>query len=161
MMTQSPALWGAAFAALIYVMGNGLWINRLVRRRLWLGWLLWSVSCVVVLVVGAAIENHFGTGSSIGDRLSSVDMENHWISLSLYALISVPGAACVILRQSMRWTQVALFSIALVLFIPAGLHLEGEGGSLYVGLGLAFAVCAILWVWQVTFDTEPSVVRAS
>jgi len=155
MMAQSPALWGAGFAALIYVMGNALWTNRLVRRKLWMGWLLWGASCVLVLIAGAAIENHFGTGASIGDRLSSVDMENHWISLALYALMSVPGAACVILQQNIRWTRIALMSIALVLFIPAGMHLGDNEGSAILGIGLAIVVCGMLWLWQTTLDEEP------
>jgi len=156
MITQSPALWGAAFAALIYVMGNGLWVNRLVRQKIWMGWLLWIISCTLVLVSGAAIENYFGTGASIVDRLTSVDVENHWIALALYALMSVPGAACVILRQNIHWTRIALSSVALILFIPAGMHIGNDGGSIVLGLGLAAAVCATLWLWQATLDQEPS-----
>jgi len=157
MIAQSPALWGASFAAAIYVLGNALWTNRMVRRKLWRGWLLWSLSCIVVLVTGAAIENHFGTGVSIGDRLSSVDMENHWIALTLYALMSVPGAACVILRQNIRWTRIAMMTIALILFIPTGMHIgSSNGGSAVLGIALASAVCAILWLWQATLDEEPS-----
>ncbi|MDX8413382.1 MAG: hypothetical protein R8J85_04775 [Mariprofundales bacterium] len=161
MMAQSPALWGAVFAALIYVMGNGLWTNRLARKNLWMGWMLWVLSCVLVLVAGAAVENHFGTGASIGDRLGSVDIENHWIALSLYALMSVPGAACVILKQNIRWTRIALLTIALVLFIPAGMHVDPDGESVALGLGLAAAVCGTIWLWQATLDEEPSVAPAS
>ncbi len=156
MMAQSPALWGALFTAFIYVMGNALWANRMVRRKLWLGWLLWLVSCALVLIAGAAIENHFGTGSSITDRLTSVDMENHWIALSLYALMSVPGAASVILRQNIRWTRLAMIAIAMIIFIPAGMHLGAAGGSIAIGLGLAFIVSALLWLWQATLDEDPA-----
>ena len=128
-MSQSatlwPALWGAAFAATIYLVGNGIWVNRWVRRRLWIGWLAWIISGVLVLVAGAAIENHFGSGSSIGNRLGSVDIENHWIALGLYALLSVPGAACVILKQDIRWTRLAMMRIAFVVVITAGLPLGG------------------------------------
>jgi len=160
-MTQSPALWGAVFAALIYIMGNGLWANRIVRKKVWLGWLLWIISCVVVLIAGAAVENHFGSGASIGDRLASVDVENHWIALSLYALMSVPGAACVILHQNIRWTRIALMSIALILFIPAGMHIGNGLGSTTLGLGLAFSVCATLWLWQATLDEDPATIQVA
>ncbi|MDQ6950192.1 MAG: hypothetical protein Q9M26_00845 [Mariprofundales bacterium] len=154
-MTQSPAIWGASFAAIIYLLGNGIWVNRWARSRPWIGWLTWLISCPVVLIAGAAIENHFGTGSSIIDRLTSVDPQNHWIAIFLYALLSVPGAACVILKQDIRWTRVALMSIALVIFIPAGLNLGKGEGSISLALGLAGAVCGLLWLWQATLDDDP------
>jgi len=160
-MSQSPAVWGAFFAAMIYLMGNGIWINRWVRRRIWIGWLTWIASCAIVLVAGATIENHFGTGTSILDRLTSVDIENHWIALSLYALISVPGAACAILKQNMRWTRLALMGIALVIFIPAGLHLGDSEGSITLALGLAGSLCGMLWLWQATLDDDPIITRGS
>ncbi|MDX8409505.1 MAG: hypothetical protein R8J84_05605 [Mariprofundales bacterium] len=169
-MSQSailgPALWGATFAAAIYLIGNGMWVNRWARNRLWIGWLAWMVSGMLIVIAGAAIENHFGSGSSIAGRLGSVDIENHWIALALYALLSVPGAACVILKQDIRWTRLAMMSIALVLFIPAGLHLgegvnQGAAGSLPLGLGLAGAVCGLLWLWQATLDCEPTTIVRS
>ncbi len=155
MMIQTPALWGAGFAAAIYLIGNGLWTNRLVRRKQWLGWLLWLVSCALVLIVGAAIENHFGVGRSIGERIASVDMENHWIALTLYALMSVPGAACVIFKQSRNWTLLSLVVVALILFIPTGMHISDDAGTPLSGIVLAGAVCGLLWLWLATLDGDP------
>lgn len=40
------APWGMFFAGLMYVIGNGVWVNHLVRQRRWLGWLLWSLAAV-------------------------------------------------------------------------------------------------------------------
>ena len=42
------AVWGVFFAALLYVLGNGVWVNHLVRERAWLGWVLWSALGVVL-----------------------------------------------------------------------------------------------------------------
>ncbi|RMH52844.1 MAG: hypothetical protein D6682_00625 [Zetaproteobacteria bacterium] len=144
------------FAAAIYLLGNGLWANRWVRRRRWLGWLLWLVSCALVLVAGAAIENHLGTGRSILDRLTSVDAENHWIALTLYALMSVPGAASVILGQGRFWTRLALIAVALLIFVPTAFHLGSDIGTPAPAFAIAAALCGLLWLWQAVLDDDPS-----
>jgi len=75
-------------------------VNHLVRERAWLGWLLWSVLGSVLLVVAALFETRLDQAGSMGvmERLGSVDNENHWIAFGLFALLSVPGAASVLLK---------------------------------------------------------------
>ena len=105
--------WGLLIAAMMYVVGNGMWINHLARKRQWLGWMMWSISAVILVVVAAAIEAYLSTsGGGMADRLTGVDGENHWIAVSLYALMSVPGAASVIFKQGAQETRLALLITA-------------------------------------------------
>lgn len=151
------APWGLFFAGLMYVIGNGVWVNHAVRRRRWLGWLLWSLTGVLLLVLAAAFDVRMGGGSaSILDRLTKVDPENHWIALTLFALLSVPGAGCVLLKQSMRWTRLALLLPALLVFLPMGQQLANPNDDyLMLSIGVTFAVCGTLVVWQFLLDHEP------
>lgn len=150
--------WGLVFTALMYVIGNGVWVNHLVRRRLWLGWALWIGAAAFVLFAGAAIEARLvGDQAGIWQRLTQVDGENHWIAVSLFALLSVPGAASVIFKQDARWTRLALLIPALVVFIPAGMSLgAGREGGIITGLGTAIGVGAIVLAWQFLLDKEAS-----
>lgn len=151
------AVWGVFFAALLYVLGNGVWMNHLVRERPWLGWVLWSVTGVVLLVVAAFFEvrlNQAGTGAM--ERLGSVNVENHWIALGLFALLSVPGAAAVLLKQSVRWTRIIVLLPAILLFMPIGKQLANPDDTyLLLSLGVTTVVCGTLLLWQMLLDCEP------
>jgi len=152
------APWGMFFAGLMYVIGNGVWVNHLVRQRRWLGWLLWILSGVALVLLAALFENRLDTASNMGiwQRLTSVDPENHWIALTLFALMSVPGAVSVMLKQSVRWTRLALIAPALLVFIPLGQQLMNPNDS-YTALsvGVALAVCAVMLLWQMMLDCDP------
>ncbi len=148
------AIWGVIYAAMMYVIGNGVWINHLARKRQWIGWLMWLAAGMTIIVCGAFIETRLaGTHTGVWNRLTSVDLENHWVVLILFALMSVPGAASVIFRQSAIWTRMALIIPALVVFIPLGMQLGStDGGKILAGLGLALAVSALVFVWHVMLD---------
>ena len=151
------AVWGVFFAALLYVLGNGVWVNHLVREKIWLGWVLWSLLGAVLLVVAALFEARLDQGSAGAiDRLTSVAFENHWIALGLFALMSVPGAAAVLLKQSVRWTRITLLLPAILLFIPVGRQLDNpDNNYLLLSLGTTVAVCGALYLWQMLLDCEP------
>lgn len=156
-MQFNQAGWGIAFAAFMYVIGNGAWVNHLARSRQWKGWLLWVISAAAVLVAGAAIDTRLmHQPTTIWQRLSSVDPNNHWIIVTLFALMSFPGATSVIFKQSDRWTRLALLVPAVIVFIPAGMQLGGPAdNNIIAGLGLALAVCALVFVWQLMLDRAP------
>jgi hypothetical protein len=152
------APWGMFFAATMYVVGNGVWINHLARKRVWVGWLLWLVSGLLFLVAGAAVEIHL-TSASIGvwKQLRSVDPTNHWIVMTFYALLSFPGAASVMLRQSMSWTRFTILAPALIVLLPIGQEMANPGNSyLSLSIGITLATCCILWIWQWLLDCEPT-----
>jgi len=152
------APWGMFFAGLLYVVGNAVWVNHLVRQRRWLGWFLWLISAMTLLVVAAAFESRLDQASDMGvwARLTSVDPENHWIALTLFALMSVPGAASVMLKQSIAWTRFALITPALLVFIPVGHQImDPKQSYTAMSIGLALAVCAVLIIWQMLVDAEP------
>lgn len=158
------APWGVFFAGLMYVIGNGVWVNHLVRERNWLGWPLWLAAGVMFLLVAALFESRLDTASSMGmwERLTGVDGENHWIALSLFALLSVPGAASVLFRQSIRWTRLALLLPAVMIFIPMGRQLANpDNNYLLLSLGAAAVVCAAMYVWQMLLDVEPEKIAAA
>jgi len=152
------APWGMFFAGLMYVIGNGVWVNHLVRQRRWLGWLLWSLAAVGMIFLAAAFETRLDQASELGiwQRLTSVDPENHWIALTLFALMSVPGAGAVLLKQDVRWTRLAVITPALLIFIPVGEQLMNPNDSYTaLSLGVAFAVCAAMLIWQMLLDCNP------
>lgn len=158
MVQFDNAVWGVFFAGLLYVLGNGVWVNHLVRERIWLGWLLWSLLGGLLIVVAAMFEARLDqtAGLSAGERLVSVDPENHWIAFGLFALLSVPGAAAVLTRQSIRWTRITLLLPAILLFMPVGRQLANPGDSyLLLSFGTTAAVCAVLYIWQMLLDSEP------
>jgi len=152
----SIAPWGMTFAALMYVIGNGAWTNHIVRHKPWLGWVVWGASSIVIIVIAAAIELRLSGQSGIWSRLTSVNIENHWIVVTLYALISVPGAASVLFRQSVNWTRLAVLAIGLILFIPVGTQLHDPNDPrLFLSLGMTLASCGLIWLWSVLLDCEP------
>lgn len=158
MVQFDNAVWGVFFAALLYVLGNGVWVNHLVRRKIWLGWLTWSLLGGILIVVAAMFETRLDQASGMGviERLTAVDPENHWIALGLFALLSVPGAASVLTKQSIRWTRIILLLPAILLFIPVGRQLANpDDNYLLLSLGSTAAVCAVLYVWQMLLDCEP------
>jgi uncharacterized membrane protein YhaH (DUF805 family) len=145
-----------AFAALMYVIGNGVWTNHMARHKPWLGWLMWSVTAVLIIFVGAIIELRLAGGSSVWTRLTSVNIENHWIVATLYALLSIPGAASVLFRQSVDWTRLGVLATALIVFIPLGAQLnDPESSRLILSLSVALAICGLLWIWSMMLDCEP------
>jgi len=155
-LQSQHATWGIIFAGIMYVAGNGAWVNHLARRRQWIGWLIWLVAGIFIIIFGAFIETRLsGATTGVWQRLTSVDIDNHWIVLTLFALMSVPGAASVILRQSENWTRMALVIPAVVVFIPVGMQLsDSGGGSILAGFGLTLAVVALMLIWQFMLDRE-------
>jgi len=152
------AVWGVFFAALLYVLGNGVWVNHLVREKNWLGWVMWSLLGGALLIVAALFEVRLdqSAGSGAMERLSSVDPENHWIALGLFALLSVPGATSVLLKQSVRWTRITLLLPAILIFIPVGQQLANPNNNyLLLSLGATAGVCITLYLWQMLLDCEP------
>ncbi len=146
----------------MYVIGNGAWVNHLARRKTWVGWLLWFFMAIVIIIMGSLFEARLdGESTGILQRLAAhpngtpVDLENHWIILLLFALMSVPGAASVLFRQSMQWTRVALILPALVVFIPAGMEITNpDGNRIMAGIGAGLAVAGFMVVWQMLLDRE-------
>ena len=148
------AVWGMAFAGLMYVIGNGAWTNHLVRNKPWLGWILWLTSAATLLVVASAFEQKLDPNAA---GIGGVDIENHWIAVTLYALMSIPGAASVLLRQNSSWTRLALLIPAIIIFIPMGHQLANpENSYLALSLGTTAVVCAMLLAWLKLLDCEPT-----
>jgi len=149
-------IWGIGFAGMMYVIGNGVWTNHLARQKMRMGWLLWLIAAIFIIIAGAFIDIRLsGSSSGLWQQLTSVDKENHWIALTLFALMSVPGAASVILKQAAIWTRLALILPAIVVFIPVGMQLGTGANSIAAGLGLALVVSALMLVWQFMLDTPP------
>ncbi|MFQ5582076.1 MAG: hypothetical protein ACE5F3_05565 [Mariprofundaceae bacterium] len=151
------APWGVFFAGMMYVIGNGVWANHIVRKKIWLGWLLWSICALLMLVVAAVFESRLGPqGGGILDHLTKVDVENHWIAITLFALLSFPGAASVLFRQTVAWTRMAILTPALIVFIPVGRQLNNPNDSyLILSIGVALAVCGLTWLWLSLLDCDP------
>jgi len=150
------APWGMATAAFMFVVGNGVWMNHLARRNAWIGWLLWSLSAVAILVLGAVIELRLGSNSDIWTLLTTVNMENHWIIVTLYALISIPAAASVLFRQQASWTQLAVLATGLIIFIPLGSQIQDpENDRLMLSLGITLATGGLVWLWSTLLDCDP------
>ena len=152
----SFAPWGMAYAALMYVIGNGVWTNYLVRKKPWTGWLMWSATALLVVIAGAAIQLRLGGGEGVWAIISSTSAESHWIVLTLYALLSIPGAASVMFRQSVGWSRFGILITALLVFIPLGAQLNDPASNhLALSLGITLAVCGLMWAWSILLDCEP------
>ncbi|PIW46237.1 MAG: hypothetical protein COW18_10790 [Zetaproteobacteria bacterium CG12_big_fil_rev_8_21_14_0_65_54_13] len=150
------APWGMAYAALMYVLGNGTWTNHLARRNAWLGWLMWATSALLIIILGAVIGQHLGNKGDLLSILGSMNKENYWIILTLYALMSIPGAASVLFRQSMSWTRLALLATAMIVFIPLGSQLhDPDNARLGISIGMMLAICGLMWIWSIMLDCEP------
>ncbi|HCS13754.1 MAG: hypothetical protein COS82_02665 [Zetaproteobacteria bacterium CG06_land_8_20_14_3_00_59_53] len=141
----------------MYVVGNGVWTNNIARRKQWMGWMMWLIASVLIVIAGSFVDIRLsGLPTDLWERLTSVDKENHWIALSLFALMSVPGAASVILKQTSTWTRLALLLPAIIVFVPVGMQL-GEGiNGVAAGLGVALAISALILAWQFMLDTPPA-----
>jgi len=151
------APWGMTYAALMYVIGNSIWTNHAVRKKPWLGWVIWFTSALLVIITGAILELRLsGKDESIWTLLTSVNFENHWIIVTLYALLSVPGAASVLFRQSLNWTRLSVITVALIVLIPLGMQLHDPNDpKLFLSLGITLAACGLIWLWSVLLDCEP------
>jgi len=151
------APWGMFYAAIMYVAGNAIWTNHIVRQRQWLGWLLWLLSAGIVVVAGALIEIRLsGEPAGLWETLTGVAPEKYWIIVSLYALLSFPGAASVIFRQGKTWTQLTVTASAMLIFIPLGHQLhDPDNARLAMSLGITLVTCAIMWMWVALLDSEP------
>lgn len=150
------APWGMAYAGLMYVLGNGTWTNHLARRNAWLGWLMWSISAAAIIILGAVISHHLGNKADVSTILGSMNKENYWIVLTLYALMSIPGAASVLFHQNLSWTRLGLLATALIVFIPLGAQLHDPNDSrLGISIGMTLAICGLMWVWSVMLDHDP------
>jgi len=148
--------WGIGFTCLMYIIGNGIWTNHLARRKMWMGWMMWTATALVLIVIGAFIDIRLAASqNNIWQQLTSVDKENHWIAFTLFALMSVPGAASVILKQAATWTRLALVIPAIVVFIPIGMQLGSGASSVAAGIGLCLVVSALMLLWQHLLDTPP------
>jgi len=145
-----------AYAALMYVLGNGTWTNHLARRNAWLGWLMWSASAILITVLGAVISHRLGNQADVLSILGAMSKENYWIIFTLYALMSIPGAAAVLFRQDLAWTRLGLLAIALIIFIPLGIQLHDPADDrLGISMGMALSICGVMWVWSLMLDCEP------
>lgn len=152
------APWGMFYAAVMYIVGNAIWTNHLVRERQWLGWLMWLISAAGVVIAGALIEIRLSTEpAGLWATLSGVAPEKHWIIVSLYALLSFPGAASIIFRQNTAWTRLAVTASAMLVFIPLGHQLHDPDNSrLALSIGITLITCSIMWVWISLLDSEPA-----
>jgi len=152
------APWGMTYAALMYVLGNGVWTNHIVRQKPWLGWIAWSASALIIIFIGAVLEVQLsGNKNGVWTVLSSANKENHWIVATLYALMSVPGAAAVLFRQSLGWTRLGVLTVALIVFIPLGMQLHDPNDPrLFLSMGISLAICGLTWLWSVLLDCEPA-----
>ncbi len=157
-LNYNDAYWGFLFAGLFYVLGNGAWVNQWARKSRLIGTLLWLVLGVLVLVFAASLDMRLDPNlqGSIWDRLSSVDGENHWIALTLYALLSAPGISANLFQLELRMTRLALIVPGLIVFIPMGQQLQHPKGSLLlVSLAAAVVVIGLLLIFQMLLDVEP------
>lgn len=150
------APWGMAYAAFMYLLGNGVWTNHLSRSNVWLGWLLWALSALCIIVLGAVIGQHLGIKSDLTSILGGMNKENYWIIFTLYALMSFPGATSVLFRQSLAWTRFSLLAIALLIFIPLGAQLHDPSDSrIYISIAITLSICGLLSIWSMMLDREP------
>ncbi|MDX8381443.1 MAG: hypothetical protein R8M14_04965 [Ghiorsea sp.] len=157
-LNYNDAFWGFLFAGLFYVLGNAAWVNQWARRSRITAILMWVAMGVLVLVFAAFFDMRLDPKlqSSILDRLSTVDGENHWIALTLYALLSAPGIAANLFSLEMRLTKLALIVPGLIVFIPMGKQLQHpEGSLLLVSVGAAVATIATLLLFEILLDAEP------
>lgn len=152
------AFWGVLFAGIFYVLGNAAWVNQWARHSRLTGILLWAVLGFIVLVMAAIFDMRLNPDleSSVFERMSSVDGENHWIALTLFALLSAPGIAANLFGLNLRLTRLALILPAILIFVPIGQQLEHPEGSLLMFSMIAtVATIAVLLLFQMLLDAEP------
>ena len=136
-MNYNHAFWGVLFAGIFYVVGNAAWVNQWARESRMLGTLIWAVLGVGILAFAAMFDMRLDPNLSgaVLDRMGTVDGENHWIALTLYALLSTPGIAANLFGLDLRMTKLSLIVPALIVFIPMGKQLEHPEGSFRLGEG--------------------------
>jgi hypothetical protein len=157
-LNYDHAYWGFLFAGLFYVLGNAAWVNQWARKSRFIGILIWSALGVLALVFAASFDMRLDPSleMSIWERMSTVDGENHWIALTLYALLSTPGIAANLFSLELKMTRIALIVPCLFVFIPMGKQLEHPDGKLLlVSIGAAVAVIATSVLFQMLLDAEP------
>lgn len=151
------AMWGLFFMSFMYFLGNIVWTNQLARQNFLWGCLFWVISGIILLLLGHSISNFLvgqvGLGALI-KTLKSSDLESYWIIFSLYALLSVPGAGCVIFKQNKSVTLMTLLLPALVVLIPSSIALAKSFEITYL-YATALPVCALIWLCQQMLDVEP------
>jgi len=154
----SLAPWGMGFAAMMFLVGNGAWTNHIVRHKPWMGWVIWGLTVPVIIVIAALIELRLsGSEGGVWNLLTSVNIENHWIVATLYALISIPGAASVLFHQNVSWTRLATLSTALIVLIPLGTQLHDPNDPrLALSIGITLALCGIMSLWSIMLDCDPA-----
>ncbi len=151
------APWGMAVAAVMFVVGNGVWMNSLARKKALAGWGMWLLSAIIILIIGGIIEQQLDSSTEgVWARLTSVEAENHWIVLTLYALLSIPAAASILFKQPVSWTRLATLTTAIIVLIPLGIQLQDPNDSyMALSLGIAAVACSLLWLWSKLLDCEP------
>ena len=157
-LNYNDAFWGFLFAGLFYVAGNAAWVNQWARKSRLIATIMWSMLGVMILTFAAAFDMRLDPKleMSIWERMSTVDGENHWIALTLYALLSTPGIAANLFSLELRMTRLALIVPGLLVFIPMGQQLQHPEGSLiFISLGAAAITIGILIVFQMLLDVEP------
>ncbi len=157
-LNYNDAFWGFLFAGLFYVAGNAAWVNQWARKSRLLATLIWAVLGVAILVFAASFDMRLDPNlqGSVWDRLTSVDGENHWITMTLYMLLSTPGIAANLFGLDLRMTRLSLIVPGLVVFIPMGQQLQHPQGSLIlVSVGAAVATIGVLLAFQMLLDAEP------
>ncbi|RLL55546.1 hypothetical protein D8Y20_01175 [Mariprofundus sp. EBB-1] len=152
----SLAPWGMGFAAMMFLIGNGAWTNHIVRHKPWMGWVIWGLTVPGVIIIAAVIELRLSGQQGIWHLLTSVNIENHWIVATLYALISIPGAASVLFRQNISWTRLATLSTALIVMVPLGNQINDPNDSrIALSLGITLALCGMMFLWSTMLDCNP------
>jgi len=158
-LNYNHAFWGVLFAGIFYVLGNAAWVNVWARNKRIMGILIWSVLGVLVLVLAAMFDMRLDgkLAMPVGERLMTVDGENHWIALTLYALLSVPGIAANLFSLELRLTRLALIVPGLIIFIPMGRQLEHPDGDLLLfSVGASVITIGVLLLFQMLLDEEPA-----
>ncbi len=157
-MNYDHAFWGVLFAGLFYVIGNAAWLNQWARQSRLLATIVWAVGGIAILLLAATFDMRLDPNLEMGvmDRLKSVDGENHWIALTLYALLSTPGISANLFALDLHLSRLSLILPALLVFIPMGQQLEHPDGNLLLpSLGATAAVIAVALALQMLLDAEP------
>ncbi len=157
-LNYDHAYWGIFFAGLFYVVGNAAWVNQWARNSRFVAIVIWTVLGVALLMLAAMFDMRLDPNleASVWDRMNSVSGENHWIALTLFALMSTPGIAANLFSLDLRMTKLALIVPGLFVFIPIGKQLEHpEGSLLLISVGAAAAVITLVLLFEILLDAEP------
>ncbi|MDQ6989519.1 MAG: hypothetical protein Q9M19_06515 [Mariprofundaceae bacterium] len=157
-LNYNHAFWGVLFAGIFYVLGNAAWVNVWARNSRVMGIFIWTVLGGLVIVLAAIFDMRLDGSLQMPvlERIDTVDGENHWIALTLYALLSVPGIAANLFSLELRMTRLALIVPGLIIFIPIGQQIGHPEGSLILfSLGAAVATIGTLLLFQMLLDEEP------